>query len=36
MRLAIRSWDEEGHPLAVLVHGVTDSSRAWWRGGFGR
>lgn len=33
MRLATRAWGEEGRPLAVLVHGVTDSSRAWWRVG---
>ena len=31
MRLSTRSWGEEGHPLAVLVHGVTSSSRTWWR-----
>ena len=31
MKLATRSWGEEGHPLAVLVHGVTSSSRTWWR-----
>lgn len=33
MRLATRSWGEEGRPLAVLVHGVTASSRTWWRVG---
>ena len=33
MRLATRSWGEEGHPLAVLVHGVSASSRTWWRVG---
>ncbi len=33
MRLAIRAWGEEGSPLAVLVHGVTASSRTWWRVG---
>ncbi len=31
MRLAFESWGEEGRPLAVLVHGVTASSRTWWR-----
>jgi pimeloyl-ACP methyl ester carboxylesterase len=30
--LNIRSWGGPG-PLAVLVHGVTSSSRAWWRVG---
>ncbi len=33
MRLAFESWGEEGRPLAVLVHGVTASSRTWWRVG---
>lgn len=33
MKLATRSWGEEGRPLAVLVHGVTASSRTWWRVG---
>lgn len=33
MRLAFESWGEEGFPLAVLVHGVTASSRTWWRVG---
>ncbi len=33
MRLATRTWGEEGSPLAVLVHGVTASSRTWWRVG---
>jgi pimeloyl-ACP methyl ester carboxylesterase len=33
MRLAFESWGEEGSPLAVLVHGVTASSRTWWRVG---
>ncbi|CAN5227302.1 alpha/beta hydrolase [soil metagenome] len=33
MRLAARTWGEEGSPLAVLVHGVTASSRTWWRVG---
>lgn len=33
MRLATRSWGEEGRPLAVLVHGVSASSRTWWRVG---
>lgn len=31
MKLAFESWGEEGNPLAVLVHGVTASSRTWWR-----
>jgi pimeloyl-ACP methyl ester carboxylesterase len=31
LRLATRSWGEEGRPLAVLVHGVTASTRTWWR-----
>jgi pimeloyl-ACP methyl ester carboxylesterase len=30
--LATRSWGDDG-PLAVLVHGVTSSSRTWWRAG---
>jgi pimeloyl-ACP methyl ester carboxylesterase len=30
--LHTRSWDTPG-PLAVLVHGVTSSSRTWWRVG---
>jgi pimeloyl-ACP methyl ester carboxylesterase len=33
MRLAFESWGEEVSPLAVLVHGVTASSRTWWRVG---
>jgi pimeloyl-ACP methyl ester carboxylesterase len=33
MRLAFESWGEEDNPLAVLVHGVTASSRTWWRVG---
>ena len=33
LKLATRSWGEEGRPLAVLVHGVTGSSRTWWRVG---
>jgi pimeloyl-ACP methyl ester carboxylesterase len=33
LRLATRSWGEEGDPLAVLVHGVSASSRTWWRVG---
>jgi pimeloyl-ACP methyl ester carboxylesterase len=33
LRLATRSWGEEGRPLAVLVHGVSGSSRTWWRVG---
>jgi pimeloyl-ACP methyl ester carboxylesterase len=31
-RLATRCWGDDG-PLAVLVHGVTSSSRTWWRVG---
>jgi pimeloyl-ACP methyl ester carboxylesterase len=34
--LATRAWDDGAdlsHPLAVLVHGVTSSSRTWWRVG---
>ncbi len=33
MRLTLERWGEEGRPLAVLVHGVTASSRTWWRVG---
>jgi pimeloyl-ACP methyl ester carboxylesterase len=33
MRLAFASWGEESSPLAVFVHGVTSSSRTWWRVG---
>ena len=33
MKLATRSWGEEDRPLAMLVHGVTASSRTWWRVG---
>ena len=33
MKLATRAWGEEGRPLAVLVHGVTASTRTWWRVG---
>jgi pimeloyl-ACP methyl ester carboxylesterase len=33
LKLATRSWGEEGRPLAVLVHGVSSSSRTWWRVG---
>jgi pimeloyl-ACP methyl ester carboxylesterase len=33
LRLATRSWGNEGRPLAVLVHGVSGSSRTWWRVG---
>jgi len=37
-KLTTRSWGPEGRggvhrPLAVLVHGVTSSSRTWWRAG---
>jgi pimeloyl-ACP methyl ester carboxylesterase len=33
--LATRTWggDDASRPLAVLVHGVTSSSRTWWRVG---
>jgi pimeloyl-ACP methyl ester carboxylesterase len=31
LKLATRSWGEVGCPLAVLVHGVSSSSRTWWR-----
>jgi pimeloyl-ACP methyl ester carboxylesterase len=30
--LATRSWGE-GQPLALLVHGISSSSRTWWRTG---
>jgi pimeloyl-ACP methyl ester carboxylesterase len=33
LKLAAQSWGEEGRPLAVLVHGVTASTRTWWRVG---
>jgi len=33
VRLATRAWGKGGRPLAVLVHGVTGSSRTWWRVG---
>ena len=33
MKLTTRSWGEEDRPLAMLVHGVTASSRTWWRVG---
>jgi pimeloyl-ACP methyl ester carboxylesterase len=33
VRLTTRSWGDEGRPLAVLVHGVTASTRTWWRVG---
>lgn len=33
MKLATQSWGEKGRPLAVLVHGLTGSSRSWWRVG---
>src|SRR5512132_1788955 len=30
--LATRTWGEDGgRPLALLVHGITSSSRSWWR-----
>lgn len=34
VRLATRSWNgtrDGGGPLALLIHGVTSSSRTWWR-----
>src|SRR4029453_2543474 len=32
--LATRTWGEGGgRPLALLVHGITSSSRSWWRFG---
>jgi pimeloyl-ACP methyl ester carboxylesterase len=31
--LATRTWGDSSGPLAVLVHGVTSSSRTWWRAG---
>jgi pimeloyl-ACP methyl ester carboxylesterase len=33
LNLSTRSWGDEGRPLAVLVHGVTASTRTWWRVG---
>jgi pimeloyl-ACP methyl ester carboxylesterase len=33
VRLATRTWGGAARPLAVLVHGVTSSSRTWWRVG---
>jgi pimeloyl-ACP methyl ester carboxylesterase len=33
LKLATQSWGEVGRPLAVLVHGLTGSSRSWWRVG---
>lgn len=33
MKLVTREWGEAGRPLAVLIHGVTSSSGAWWRVG---
>ena len=33
MRLAARTWGEEGSPLAVLLHGLAASSLTWWRVG---
>lgn len=33
VELATREWGDEGNPLAILVHGVTSSSRTWWRVG---
>jgi pimeloyl-ACP methyl ester carboxylesterase len=34
-RLAERGWggDQDGRPAALLLHGVTSSSRTWWRVG---
>ncbi len=28
--LASRTWGEAGRPPALLVHGITSSSRSWW------
>jgi len=33
VKLAFECWGREDDPLAVLVHGVTASSRTWWRVG---
>ena len=33
MRLATRTWGEEGLPLAILLHGLAASSLTWWRVG---
>jgi pimeloyl-ACP methyl ester carboxylesterase len=33
LRLATRAWGDEGRPPAVLLHGLTGSSRTWWRVG---
>ena len=33
MKLTLENWGEEDSPLAILVHGVTASSRTWWRVG---
>ena len=33
MRLASRTWGDEGLPLTVLLHGLTSTSRTWWRVG---
>ena len=33
MRLATRAWGREERPLALLIHGVSASSRTWWRVG---
>ena len=33
MRLATRAWGGEGLPRAVLLHGLTSTSRTWWRVG---
>jgi pimeloyl-ACP methyl ester carboxylesterase len=33
VELATREWGDERKPRAILVHGVTSSSRTWWRVG---
>ena len=33
MRLATRAWGDESLPQAILLHGLTASSRTWWRVG---
>ena len=35
MRLAVRRWEDgtPGSPTAILLHGITASSRTWWRVG---
>lgn len=31
MRLNTKTWGKTGGPIALLLHGVTNSSEAWWR-----